>query len=317
MSGLILAAEIGGTKLQAALGCADGTILARRRASVPKGADAAQILSWFPGAMAELREESKKFGGGVDCIGVGFGGPIDTPQGRVLKSHQVGGWDDFPLRDWFAEKVGLPTTIANDSNAAGWAEYRRGSGAGTRTFCYMNVGSGIGGALILDGKLHDGQGIGAFEMGHTRIGEIGEDGALHLVKLEDRCSGWSVERQLQAIPLRAGTPLHELCGGKSGNITCALAGQAAARGDAASVEVIDGLADRLAWAVSNAITLVHPERFAIGGGVGLLGEVLLAPLRRQVERYVFEPYRGRYQIVPAQLGEDVVLAGALLLAGAA
>jgi glucokinase len=316
MSGLVLAAEIGGTKLQAALGRADGTVLARRRGSVPKGIDAARILSWFPGAVAELRAESAKHGGDAECIGVGFGGPIDTPAGRVLKSHQVGGWDGFPLREWFADNTGLRTVIANDSNAAGWAEYRRGSGVGTRTFCYMNVGSGIGGALILDGKLHDGQGIGAFEMGHTRIGEIGEDGALHLVKLEDRCSGWSVERQLRSAPLIAGTPLHELTGGKSENITCAVAGQAAARGDAAAGAAMDGLADRLAWAVSNAITLVHPERFAIGGGVGLLGEVLLAPLRRQVERYVFEPYRGRYEIVPALLGEDVVLVGALLLAGA-
>ncbi len=314
MSGLILAAEIGGTKLQAALGRAEGTILARRRGSVAKGTSAEGILAWFPDAINELRAEAKALNESAERIGVGFGGPIDTPAGRVLKSHQVGGWDDFPLRAWFEEQTGLRTTIANDSNAAGWGEYRRGSGVGTRTFCYMNVGSGIGGALILDGKLHDGQGIGAWEMGHTRIGEI-VDGALKLTKLEDLCSGWSVERQLQASPLKLGTPLHELVGGRSENITCALAGQAAARGDAASIAAIDGLADRLAWAVSNAITLVHPERFAIGGGVGLLGEVLLAPLRRHVERYVFEPYRGRYQIVPAKLGEDVVLVGALLLAG--
>lgn len=314
MSEWVLAAEIGGTKLQAALGRADGTIVARRRGSVAKGADPERILGWFPAAIDELRVEAARNGAQADRIGVGFGGPIDTPVGRVLKSHQVGGWDDFPLREWFQQQTGLRTIVVNDSNAAGWAEYRCGSGQGTRTFCYMNVGSGIGGALVIDGKLHDGQGIGAFEMGHTRIGEIAEDGALRLVKLEDRCSGWSVERQLQTSPLTAGTPLYELAGGKSENVTCAMAGVAASRGDAASVAAFDGLADRLAWAVSNAITLVHPERFAIGGGVGLLGEVLLEPLRRYVDRYVFEPYRGRYQIVPAKLGEDVVLVGALLLA---
>jgi len=312
--GLILAAEIGGTKLQAVLGRADGSILARRRGSVAKGTDAEGILAWFPGAIDELRRESAAFGGPIERIGVGFGGPIDTPSGRVLKSHQVGGWDDFPLRAWFERQTGLRTIVANDSNAAGWGEYRCGSGKGTRTFCYMNVGSGIGGALVIDGKLHDGQGIGAFEMGHTRIGEL-VDGQIQLVKLEDRCSGWSVESVLRASPPVPGTPLHELSGGRADAITCALAGQAAARGDSRAIAAIDALADRLAWAVSNAITLIHPERFAIGGGVGLLGEVLLKPLRQHVAAYVFEPYRDRYEIVSAELGEDVVLAGALLLAG--
>jgi glucokinase len=314
-SGLILAAEIGGTKLQAALGRADGTILARRRGSVAKGTDAEGILAWFPGAIDELRHESAQHGGIIEQIGVGFGGPIDTPSGRVLKSHQVGGWDDFPLRTWFERKTGLRTTIANDSNAAGWAEYRCGSGKGTRTFCYMNVGSGIGGALVVDGKLHDGQGIGAFEMGHTRIGELDEGHQLHIVKLEDRCSGWALEHQFRVRPLKLGTPLLDLAGGRPDHVTCAMIGEAATKGDELAIAAIDNLARKLGWAMANAITLVHPERFAVGGGVGLLGEVLLKPVRHHVNEYVFEPYRGRYEIVSAELGEDVVLVGALLLAG--
>lgn len=314
-NGLILAAEIGGTKLQAALGRADGTILARRRTTVAKGTDAEGILAWFPGAIGELRQESSKHGGIIEQIGVGFGGPIDTPSGRVLKSHQVGGWDDFPLRVWFERKVGLRTTVANDSNAAGWGEYKRGAGKGTQTFCYMNVGSGIGGALVVNGKLHDGQGIGAFEMGHTRIPELDEGHHLHSVKLEDRCSGWAVERQFHGRPLKLGSPLLDLAGGRPEHVTCAMIGEAAMRGDEQAIKAIDDLARNLAWAMANAITLIHPERFAVGGGVGLLGEVLLRPVRKYVNDYVFEPYRGRYEIVSAVLGEDVVLCGALLLAG--
>jgi glucokinase len=92
-------------------------------------------------------------------------------------------------------------------------------------------------------------------------------------------------------------------------------GDAAARGDAAAIGHVDVVAERLGRAVANAITLVHPEIFALGGGVSLMGDVLFNPLRRYVDAYVFEPYRGRYKIVPAELGEDVVIVGALLLAG--
>lgn len=315
MSGLVLGFEIGGTKLQAALGRRDGTILERRRGAAPAGADANGILGWFDGPTRELIALSARHGGRVDGVGVGFGGPIDTPRGQTVKSHQVSGWDDFPLRDWFARATNLPTSVINDSNAAGWAEYMCGSGSGTQTFCYMNVGSGIGGALVIDGRLHDGQGLGAFEMGHTRITEIGGDGSLRQMKLEDLCSGWAIEHMIRARAPKMGTPLFELCAGDAHRLTTAMLGEAAVRGDSAARVWIDFVAERLSRAVANAITLVHPERFAIGGGVSLMGEVLLEPLRRHVHDYVFEPYRGKYEIVQAALGEDIVLVGALLLAG--
>lgn len=315
MSGLVLGVEIGGTKLQVALGRRDGTILARRRGTAHGGTDARGILAWFLEPMRELAAEAAAHGGKLEGIGVGFGGPVDTARGQALKSHQVGGWDEFPLRDWFAKETKLSANVVNDSNAAGWAEYRCGSGMGTRTFCYMNIGSGIGGALIVDGKLHDGQGIGAFEMGHTRIGEIGGDGALRETKLEDLCSGWAIEHALRARAPKMGTPLFDVCGGHQNALTCAMLAEAAGRGDPAAIQHIEIVAERLGRAMANAITLVHPERFALGGGVSLMGEVLLGPLRRYVHQYVFEPYRLRYEIVPAALGEDVVLVGALLLAG--
>lgn len=313
MSGLVLGVEIGGTKLQAALGRRDGTILTKRRGDAPAGG-ARSILAWFAEPLRELSNEAAQHGGAVEGLGVGFGGPIDTPRGQTVKSHQVSGWDDFALRDWFANETGLATQVANDANAAGWAEYCCGSGKGTRTFCYMNVGSGIGGALVVDGKLHDGQGLGAFEMGHTRISEIAPGGALRQTKLEDLCSGWAIERALRATPPKAGTTLDELSGGDPNRLTCAMLGEAAGRGDADARARVDVVAERLARAMANAITLVHPEVFALGGGVSHLGGVLIEPLRQHVHDYVFEPYRGRYQIVPAALGEDVVLVGALLLA---
>ena len=164
MSGLIVGLESGGTKLQAALGRPDGEILACRRGTVPAGT-AAAILEWFEREVPEVLKEAPSHGGEVKRIGVGFGGPVDSVTGTALTSHQVEGWSGFALKPWFEERFGIETRVFNDSNAAGWAEYCLGAGRGTRHFMYSNIGSGIGGALIIDGRLHDGQGRGAGRRG--------------------------------------------------------------------------------------------------------------------------------------------------------
>lgn len=315
MSELVLSLEIGGTKLQAALGHSDGTIIEKQRSAADASAGAESILAWFTSSVPDLLECAALRGDTVRSIGVGFGGPVDSAAGTALVSHQVGGWSGFPLKDWFERHFSLPTVIANDSNAAGWAEYCCGAGRGTRHFCYMNIGSGIGGALVIDGKLHDGLGFGAAEIGHTYVPDFTscEPGAKN--KLENLCSGWSIEKRLRATSLLdVGTPLFTKCAGDPHRITCGLLGEAALEGDRFANDAIERVAQAVAVALSNVITLIHPERIAMGGGVSLMGDVLLNPLRKHVDAIVFGPYRNRYSIVPCALGEDVVLVGALLLA---
>lgn len=316
MSPSIIAVEIGGTKLQAVLGTPEGEVIERARGHAPQSADAREILDWFVAPVRSLIEGASASGAVVSSIGVGFGGPVDSEKGLVLASHQVPGWEDFELGDWFASRFSLPTRVYNDASAAGWGEYRLGTGDDARTFCYMNIGSGIGGALVVDGRLHDGQGTGAFEIGHTLTPvETGGGGAAY-ERLEQVCSGWSIERRVRAgVDLTEGTPLHALCSGEADSITCAVLAEAARQGDTFSLETIETAAEHLGFAVANAITLLHPERFAIGGGVALMGEVLFEPLRRAVDENVFEQFRGSCEIVPAALAEDAVLVGALLLAG--
>ncbi len=315
MEQLALGLEIGGTKLQAALGSYDGAIIERERGEVAAGAAPEQTLAWFeehvPGLVARAEDDGKAVGG----IGVGFGGPVESAAGRVLLSHQVEGWKDFPLQKWCESKFSLRTYIANDANAAGWAEYSCGAGKGTRTFCYMNVGSGIGGALIIDGKLHDGQGLGAFEIGHTYVADPTSKIPAKSSRLERLYSGWSIEGRLRSGPaLEEGTELHRLCEGDKDRISCALLAQAAGAGDIYARSALDDMVQGLGLAIANCITLVHPERFALGGGVSLMGDVLLEPLRTFVNGHVIEHFRGTCEILPAALGEDVVLVGALLLA---
>ncbi|MBX7257712.1 MAG: ROK family protein [Candidatus Hydrogenedentes bacterium] len=315
LSELVIACEIGGTKLQAALGTRDGLIVHRLRGTAPAAQGARAVLAWFDGAVRQLADVAAARDARVVGLGAGFGGPIESATGRVLVSHQVSGWDDVPLKAWFEDNFSYPTAIINDSNAAGWAEYCLGAGKGTRTFCYMNIGSGIGGAIVIDGKLQDGQGFGAAEIGHTYIPDWTHTTAGIPDKVENLCSGWALERRVRAnAPLPAASPLAQLCNGHREQITCAMLAQAAAQGDAYALVAIEEVALGIGTALSNVITLLHPERIAMGGGVSLMGDILLDPIRRHVDALVFRPYRNRYEIVPAALGEDVVLAGGLLLA---
>jgi len=310
-----LGLEIGGTKLQAALGGKDGAISALEQHSVPDGADAATILAWFeqtlPALIAHATSQSKS----VEAIGIGFGGPVDSATGTALRSHQVSGWDEFPLQKWFADRFELPVYVHNDSNAAGWAEFMIGAGLDTQHFCYMNIGSGIGGALVINGRLHNGQGRGAAEIGHTYIPDPLALKPGSAAKLEARCSGWSIEQHLREdADIDSNSELLRVCDGNRSTLTCAHLGQAANSGDSTAIRLIDTVARTVALALANVLALIHPERIAIGGGVSQLGETLLSPLRDHVSRLAFSPYDGTYEIVPSELGEEVVVIGALLLA---
>lgn len=315
MSDLVIGVEIGGTKLQAALGTRDGEILERERGAAPASEGAGAILSWFDLSVPRLLKAAKARDAKVAGIGVGFGGPVETATGKALTSHQVGGWSGYPLRRHFEERFGLPAHVGNDANVSGWAEYCRGAGMGTRTFVYMNIGSGIGGAFVVDGRLHDGQGYGAAEIGHTYVPDWSREEPGAFAKLEDLCSGWAIEKRVRATAkLEVNTPLYSLTNGEPGVATCAMLGEAARNGDMFALAELERVAQSIGIALANVIALIHPERIALGGGVSLLGDVLIDPIRDQLKHLAFQPFAGRYAIVPCALGEDVVLVGALLLA---
>jgi glucokinase len=317
----VLGVEIGGSKLQAAVGTREGEILDLRTARADPKRGAPGIRSQIE---ALVRPLLKSAGRRPEAIGVGFGGPVETATGTVLVSHQVEGWKDFALRPWFEERFGLPCLVENDSNCAGLAEHRRGAGRGTRNMVYMNIGSGIGGAIILNGELYNGQGRGAGEIGHTWVPNLWgqptqrpdrEGGPETPDKLELLCSGWAIEQRLREVAaIPAGTPLHALTGGLPDRITGPIVAQAAARGDRLVLDRLDRISDMLGLAMANVITLFHPERYVIGGGFAQLGAPLFDRLRASVDRYVFGPFKGRYEILPAQLEQTVVIVGALLIA---
>jgi glucokinase len=196
---------------------------------------------------------------------------------------------------------------------AGLAEAHFGAGQGKSRVAYMNIGSGIGGALVIDGRLYASQGEGASEIGHLRI-RPGHPGAPWQT-LEDLASGWSLARAARRVAEADDTSnIYRRVEGLTSKITAQTLIQAVEERDPPAVDIWLKAIEHWSVAIANVITLFRPEVFVIGGGVALAGDILFEPLKREVARQVFAPFLDSYDILPAALGEEVVVHGALKLA---
>ncbi|HEY1376272.1 MAG TPA: ROK family protein [Gemmataceae bacterium] len=312
---MYLGIEIGGTKLQLGVGPGDGTLAGLWRGGVDLAAGGEGIRRQIVAAVPDLLATAGLDRSQVRGLGIGFGGPVDDATRSVLKSHQVGGWEGFPLADWAEEALGLPTALGNDADCAALAEALFGAGKGLSPVFYMTIGSGIGGGLVVNGEVYRGAGRGAVEVGHLRLFNEtfgGED--WNWTTLEDEASGWSIARRIRERAVND-TVLLTLVGGDPEKITTAIIAQAAASGNELALWGIRHATSCLADALCQVIVLLCPRRIVIGGGVSLMGQDLLfKPLCQRVAERVFRPFADCYEIVPAALGEEVVVHGALRLA---
>src|SRR5579884_2668155 len=166
---MFLGIEIGGTKLQLGLGRGDGQLAALWRGTVDPARGADGIRRQITLAVDDLLQRAGLTRDRLRGIGVGFGGPVDDNTRTVIKSHQIAGWDNFPLADWLGEMLDLPAVLGNDADVAGLAEALFGAGKGYSPVFYITIGSGIGGGLIVDGQILRGTGRGAAEIGHLKV----------------------------------------------------------------------------------------------------------------------------------------------------
>ncbi|MFM1800921.1 MAG: Glucokinase [Planctomycetota bacterium] len=292
-----LGLEIGGTKLQIGGGGADGKLnwVIRQKIDPQKGAEGIrhQILQMFEDAKAKGQISDRPI-----RWGIGFGGPVNIQDGSIYKSHQIEGWSGFPIAQWLktatqAEQV----VVRNDADTAALAEFIAGAGVGCHPLAYITVGSGIGGGLILGGRIHKGMGRGAMEIGHLRVPDPDHPGCL--IELELVASGWSIQR-------RAGM----------GSVPEVL--QAAMAGDQKALRVIQTAAEAVGLGLSHVVHLLAPQRIILGGGVNLLPKSIWAdPVKSAMENQLMTTFRGMTELVPAGLGEDVVVVGGICLAAGA
>jgi glucokinase len=201
----------------------------------------------------------------------------------------------------------LPVRVDNDANTATLGEALHGAGAGFNPVFYLTLGSGVGGGLVVDGKIYHGAKPGEAEIGHVRLDRGG-------TILESRCSGWAVDARIRQLKTtEPNSLLVRLLGGSIGGEARHL-GPALQQGDAAAKRVLHETAEDLALGLSHVVHLFHPEVILLGGGLSLVGEPLRAAVERALHSFTMEAFAPALRIRLAGLGEDAVPVGALELA---
>ena len=296
----VIALDIGGTGMKAALIDSDNRPLheARRRTHAERGPDA--VLNEVLDFAEELRRT------GVDeyatppvAAGVAVPGVIDEATGTVTFAANLA-WREVPLRSLLVERLGMPVALGHDVRTGGLAEGRLGAGEGTDRFLFVPIGTGIAGAIGIDGRVEAGAHGGAGEIGHVVVDPEGpECGCGQRGCLEALASAAAVGRDWAAV-----------CGNPAA--TAADAAKAVASGDVRALAVWQKAVDRLAGGLVMACTLLDPRTLIVGGGLAEAGETLFGPLRDAVHGRV--TFQHPPTIVPAALGDAAGCLGAGLLA---
>nr|WP_284347563.1 ROK family protein [Streptomyces atroolivaceus] len=297
----VIALDVGGTGMKAALVGADGTLLheARRATGRDRGADA--VVETILGFAADLYAYGEeRLGEGAVAAGVAVPGIVDAERGIAVYAANLG-WRDLPLRKLIGERLGgIPVALGHDVRTGGLAEGRIGAGKGADRFLFVPLGTGIAGAIGIGGTIEAGAHGYAGEIGHVVVRPDGPDcGCGQRGCLETLASAAAVSRAWAAASGNPGADAAD----------CA---KAVASGDPAARRVWQDAVDALAAGLVTALTLLDPRTLIIGGGLAEAGETLFTPLRAAVEERV--TFQKLPHIVPAALGDTAGCLGAGLLA---
>jgi glucokinase len=277
---MILAIDIGGTKFSMAV--FDGDRMVRRES---RATNAAGGREWMVERIAEICSQWRREFPLQRC-GIGFGGPVNFAAQRVVFSTHVGGWNDFDLCGFVQQATGIPVVMDNDANVGAIGEAQFGAGKGCSPLFYMTLSTGIGGGIWEDGRVWRGADSYGGEIGHMTIRPEGPECLCGARGCYERmCCGLWLERDY-------GKPAIELM---------------------RDPEFVTQYVVNLALGLKAAIMLLNPQRIVIGGGISKAGDRLFVPLREELRRIITSWSAARIDVVPAALGDDSVLYGALLL----
>ena len=243
------------------------------------------------------------------AIGVGLPGFVDSANGIVHSLTNVAGWSEVPLRAILSERAGLPAIIENDANAMAYGEWKFGAAMGARHAVCITLGTGVGGALILDGKLYRGATLAAGEIGHMSIDHSGIPGPYgNFGGLEEYVGNVQIaERAVRRYAAAGIVKTRDECA------PVALA-EAARFGDSIAGGMWETLGTEIGAALASVIWLVNPDTIVIGGGVANAGDLLFDPIRRTIAARTIKVFNEHLRIVPATLGNEAGIIGNAALA---
>ncbi|MEU6427391.1 ROK family protein [Microbispora sp. NPDC046973] len=314
MSDLTLAVDIGGTKFAAGLVKPDGQVAAAERVATPQGADAETLWRTLTALLDRLDVPAALAG-----VGIGCGGPMTWPEGEVSPLN-MGGWRGFPLRGRLAARFpGVPVRIHNDAICLAAAEHWRGAGQGSAAMLGMVVSTGVGGGLILGGRLIDGGTGNAGHIGHVVVDPegppcgCGGNGCLEAIARGPGLAAWALAQGWSPGDAATEGDLYR----EEGTATARRLAADAAAGDPVALAAMARAGRALGIAIASAVNLCDLDLVTVGGGLSQAGDLLFGPLEKALREHTRMGFAGRVRVVPAALGQDAGLVGAaaLVIAG--
>lgn len=308
MKEAVIGVDLGGTNIKAGAVTLQGEVLVRHRVSTlaEEGPDA--VIGRICNAVHHCAVQLERQDATAVGVGVGSPGPIDLREGVVIEAPNLPGWDEVPLRDKVAEGAGLHCVLENDANAAALAEQWVGAGRGADSLVMFTLGTGIGGGIVLDGKVwHGTKGYGG-EIGHMSINPDGPlCGCGNRGCIEAYASATAMVRRMQeAIDVGVETTLS----GMSGEFTARDICEAALSGDAAARQNFIETGTYLGVAVTNIVHILNPAVVVLSGGVIAAGELLMNPIQQEARGRLMGAFLDGLRICFAELGEDAGSIGA-------
>ena len=310
---LSIGVDVGGTKIAAGVVDEEGAVLERIQKASPAN-DRASILDTIVDCALELKESHPE----AVAVGIGAAGFVSSDRNTMASGTNLD-WTGVRIGDVVAERVGLPVIVENDANAAGWAEARFGAGAGKRNVLVVTLGTGVGGAIVIDGRLVRGAAGFAAEIGHINVEPdgrpcgCGQRGCLERYGSGTALgvNGWELARFQPSYAAR----IIELSGGNPEHISGKAVTAAAREGDPAALECYEQLTHWLGVGLADMCALLDPEVIVIAGGLAEAGDILLTPTRKAfAANLTAGASRPTIPVVLAEGGQEAGLVGAADLA---
>ena len=314
-TGLVFAADLGGTHLRAATVDESGRILFRLKYETPRADNADEIVRSLVSTARECEKQTTaQLGAGafpIKAISVVVPGTVNVADGIVVKAPNLGSLNGFPLTKVLSEELKLPAILENDANAAAMGEMWRGAGRGHSTIVCVTLGTGVGGGMILDGKLWRGVDGAAAEIGHMCVDPFGgvACGCGSRGCLEVYASATAIVRMTrEASPRHANSSLKI-----DEHLTSEAVYAAGVNGDELALEAFRRMGVYLGIGLANLINIINPEMIVIGGGVMNGWSLFEKHMHQQVAERAFPLLADRVKIVRAECGDDAGLLGAAKL----
>jgi glucokinase len=304
--------DLGGTKMQVVAYDSAFQVVARKRRRTKGAQGAEDSLARIGSLIDKVLEESGATADQIAGLGIGCPGPVDPTTGMVHIAVNLG-WHNTPVGSLLHDRFGCPVRVLNDVDAGVYGEYRFGAAAGSRCAVGIFPGTGIGGGCIYEDQIIRGRDITCMEIGHTHVGGgTRTSGYAYAGTLEAEASRLAIAGEAVKAAYRGDAPyLMGHAGTDLAEIRSKVLAESIAGGDVAVRELVIDAARTIGIAVVNMVHLLAPDTIVLGGGlVEALPELFLNTVRQTARDQVLAPYRDRFQVVAAKLGDDAACIGA-------